>query len=242
MKGEYLQKSTTAEIRERFDRDVERFSNLDTGQATTIDAPLSLELITGAAKAVNPTAKTLLDIGCGAGNYTLKMLEKIRDLDCSLVDLSQPMLEKAKERVEGVTQGKVEIFHTDIRELQLPEEHFDIMLAGAVLHHLREEEDWPFVFEKLFRGLKGGGSLWISDLVVQDCAATNKFIWSQYGRYLENIGGLGFKEKVFAYIEKEDSPRSVNFQMDLMKKVGFKRVEILHKNLCFAAFGGVKGR
>jgi tRNA (cmo5U34)-methyltransferase len=25
-----------------------------------------------------------------------------------------------------------------------------------------------------------------------------------------------------------------------MKKVGFKSVEILHKNMCFGAFGGIK--
>lgn len=37
----YDKKSTTEEIRERFDKDVERFSNLDTGQGSTMDAALS---------------------------------------------------------------------------------------------------------------------------------------------------------------------------------------------------------
>ena len=32
-------KSTVEEIRQRFDKDVERFSNLETGQSATIDAP-----------------------------------------------------------------------------------------------------------------------------------------------------------------------------------------------------------
>src|SRR5262249_6939545 len=36
-------KSTVEQIRVRFDNDVERFSNLDTGQSATIDAPLVLE-------------------------------------------------------------------------------------------------------------------------------------------------------------------------------------------------------
>jgi tRNA (cmo5U34)-methyltransferase len=65
-----MQKSTISEIQQRFDNDVERFSNLDTGQLSTIDATISLELITEAAKRINPAASTLLDIGCGAGNYT----------------------------------------------------------------------------------------------------------------------------------------------------------------------------
>ncbi|MCB9007356.1 MAG: class I SAM-dependent methyltransferase, partial [Ardenticatenaceae bacterium] len=39
-------KSTVSQIRQRFDDDVERFSNLQTGQSSTVDAPLALELIT----------------------------------------------------------------------------------------------------------------------------------------------------------------------------------------------------
>lgn len=73
MQGNLRNKSTSEEIRQRFDNDVDRFSNLDTGQLSTIDAPISIELITDAAKRVNPAATNLLDIGCGAGNYTLKM-------------------------------------------------------------------------------------------------------------------------------------------------------------------------
>ena len=64
-------KSSVDEIRARFDADVERFSNLETGQKATIDAPLAMELITMAAAACNPGAKAVLDIGCGAGNNTL---------------------------------------------------------------------------------------------------------------------------------------------------------------------------
>ena len=36
-----MSKSTVEEIRQRFDGDVERFSNLETGQSATVDAPLS---------------------------------------------------------------------------------------------------------------------------------------------------------------------------------------------------------
>jgi len=41
-------------------------------------------------------------------------------------------------------------------------------------------------------------------------------------------------------IEKEDSPRSVFYQLDLMRRVGFRKMEVLHKNVCFAAYGGIK--
>ncbi|MGS2761296.1 class I SAM-dependent methyltransferase [Sinomicrobium sp. M5D2P9] len=240
MKTDYTYKSTNEEIRQRFDDDVERFSNLNTGQQSTIDAPITLEWITEAARSVNPGARNLLDIGCGAGNYTLKMLSKLPDLNCTLVDLSGAMLKRAEERVKEKTNGKIDVFHGDIREVKLPDNHFDIVLAGAVLHHLREDKDWEDIFGKIYKILKPGGSFWISDMVSHDSGAVQTMFRREYGKYLENAGGKDYREKVFAYIEKEDTPRSVTYQTELMKKAGFKTVEILHKNSCFAAFGAIK--
>ena len=48
--------SSVDEIRQRFDQDVERFSNLEIGQTTTVDSPLMLELVTQAAAATLPAA------------------------------------------------------------------------------------------------------------------------------------------------------------------------------------------
>jgi hypothetical protein len=42
-------------------------------------------------------------------------------------------------------------------------------------------------------------------------------------------------------VEKEDTPRPLLFQLDLLREVGFTLVDVLHKNVCFAAFGVVKG-
>jgi tRNA (cmo5U34)-methyltransferase len=240
MTKDYSKTATTDEIRARFDVDVERFSNLDTGQLTTIDAMLTMNLCTDAAKYVNPNAFELLDIGCGAGNYTLKMLSKINNLNCTLNDLSLPMLEKARERVRLETEGSVSIIQSDMRDLNLPDDHFDIILGSAVFHHLRSDEDWKLVFKKIFKTLKPGGSFWISDLISHQSEAINSLFDNRYGKYLEELGGTEYRDKVFAYIAYEDTPRSLNFQLDLLREVGFTNLEILHKNACFAAFGGQK--
>lgn len=235
-----MHKSTIAEIRERFDKDVERFSNLDTGQVSTIDAKISLELIIEASRRLVPNAVNLLDVGCGAGNYTLKMLEKLPGINCTLLDLSKPMLDRAFERVSQSARGTVEIVQGDLRDADLSKNHFDIVLAGAVLHHLRDDRDWEDTFQKLYDLIAPGGCLMISDLVTQDIPALTEYTWERYGQYLEEVGGANYRTNVMNYIAKEDSPRSVTYQLDLMKRVGFRQVEVLHKNMCFAAFGGLK--
>src|ERR1700722_7779307 len=142
-------KSSVDEIRARFDADVERFSNLETGQKATIDAPLAMELITAAAVACNPNAKAVLDIGCGAGNNTLKLLNclqsqgrSIHAIEWTLLDLSRPMLERAEERVRKAGGTKLNTVQADLREAKLPFGHYDVILAAAVLHHLRDDVDW----------------------------------------------------------------------------------------------------
>ncbi|MES0491525.1 MAG: methyltransferase domain-containing protein [Leptospirales bacterium] len=235
-----MKKSTIAEIEQRFNNDVDRFSDLETGQTSTIDATISLDLITEAARRMKPDAKALLDVGCGAGNYTLQMLSKLPDLRCTLIDLSKPMLDKAFQRVTAKTNAEVSILHGDIRVLELENNSVDIILAGAVLHHLRDDSDWEFTFQKLFNLLKPDGCLMISDLIIQETKVLTYLIWEKYSIYLKETGGTDYRDKVFKYIDQEDSPRSMTYQLDLMRKVGFDKVEILHKNTCFGAFAGIK--
>jgi len=240
MKTDYSKKATNQQIRERFDKDTARFSNLETGQQTTIDAPLTMALCTEAAKYVNPHATELLDIGCGAGNYTLKMLSKLPGLNCTLNDLSMPMLEKAKERIMPQTSGTVTLIRDDMRNLDLAGDHFDIVLAAATLHHLRDDDDWELMFTKIYMALKPGGSFWVSDLITHDSELIKKLFEDRYSTYLESLGGPEFRKKVWDYVNYEDTPRSLNYQLELLAKVGFSTIEVLHKNSCFAAFGAIK--
>jgi len=233
-------KSTVEEIRERFDNDVERFSNLETVQSATIDAPLSLELIASAAASTTPRATAMLDVGCGAGNYTLKLLQFIPRLDVTLVDLSRPMLDRAVSRIRRATEGKVEALQGDIREVPMTAASFDIIVAAAVFHHLREEHEWRAVFKKMFSALRPGGSLWISDMIAHSNPQVQAVMWERYGDYLTQHKDAAYRDHVFAYVAREDTPRPLMFQIDLLREVGFREVEILHKNSCFAAFGALK--
>jgi tRNA (cmo5U34)-methyltransferase len=233
-------KSSQAEIKARFDNDVERFSNLETGQSATIDAPLAMELISKAAFHSTPNIRRVLDIGCGAGNNTIKLSHYISGLECDLVDLSVPMLERAKKRLLECDVQRIQIFPCDFRDIALPEEKYDVILAAAVLHHLRDDQDWESVFEKMYRLTAPGGSVWITDLVTHETPAIQDLMWERYGQYLCDLKNANYRDTVFEYIEAEDSPRSVTYQLDLLRKVGFAHVELLHKNSCFAAFGAIK--
>ena len=163
-------------------------------------------MIAGAAAAVTPHAAALLDIGCGAGNYSLKLLQSLPGLNVTLIDLSRPMLNRAIERVSAATPGSVTAIQGDIRELDLGSQQFDIVVAAAVLHHLRTDAESHNVFEHIFAALRPGGSFWIADLVEQVDPRLQSLMWRRYGEYLAKLKDDAYRQTVFDYVAKEDNP------------------------------------
>lgn len=231
-------KASVDEIRARFDGDVERFSNLDTGQMSTQDSALVLEMIASAAKRVTPDATRLLDLGCGAGNFSLKLSQVFALREVTLVDLSANMLDRAVERLRPVG-AELRALQRDVRDLELAPESHDIAVAAAVLHHLRAEVEWAAVFRMLHATLRPGGSLWIWDLVEHDIPGLQAEMRDRYGAYLASLKGEAYRDHVFDYIAYEDSPRSVAFQLHHLRAAGFM-ADVVHKNGCFAAIAAVK--
>jgi tRNA (cmo5U34)-methyltransferase len=237
---QFDQKLTVEEIQTRFDHQVDRYSSLASGQQSAMDSRIMMERLASVAAKTTPHAGDVLDIGCGAGNYTLALLERLSTLNCTLLDLSAPMLERAKTRVLAATEGRVTTLHGDIRDIELEEARFDIVLTGTALHHLRQDHEWEQVFAKIFRSLKPHGSFWISDLVAHEHPEVQAHMQAIYGAYLVEQQDSAFRAAVFANIEREDTPRPMTYQLDLLRQVGFHNIDIVHKNACFAAFGGVK--
>jgi tRNA (cmo5U34)-methyltransferase len=86
-----------------------------------------------------------------------------------------------------------------------------------------------------------GRSVWAFDPVESSVPAVGELMRRRYGEYLTRLKDEAYRDHVFAYVEKEETPRPLVYQLDLLREVGFARVDVLHKNVCFAAFGAVKG-
>lgn len=233
-------KSTPETIRENFDQQVERFSNIETGQSTAIDSPLCMELVARSANLLNPGAKRVMDLGCGGGNYAVKVTSLLPNVDFTLIDLSANMLAKAEERVRENITGTVTAIQGDYRDIQLEANAYDVITAGTTLHHLRGDEDWELVFGKVYRALKPGGTFWINDIVIGETKEINQMMLDGWISILQKqITPEEIKMYMGRY-ETEDSPRTLTYQLDLMKKVGFSETMVLHKHFNFAAFGARK--
>ena len=233
-------KSSPEAIRQNFDQQVERFSNLETGQTTAIDSPLCLELVARSAALLNPNAKRVMDLGCGGGNYAVKVTSLLPDVDCTLVDISANMLERAVERVAPNISGKILAIQGDYRDIPLEENAYDVITAGTTLHHLRVDQEWESVFRKVFKALKSGGTFWINDIVISESEEISQLMMDGWLSILKKQISPEEIEMYLERYESEDTPRTLSYQLDLMRQVGFQETFVLHKHFNFAAFGARK--
>jgi tRNA (cmo5U34)-methyltransferase len=215
---------------------VERFSDFAAGQNTAIDSALSQALLRDCIVAERPGAGRVLDVGCGAGNFTLRLVERLQLSQIALVDLSRPMLERAVERLSAATQAQLTVLQGDVRDVPLPQGGFDVAVAGAVLHHLRGDDEWAAIFRKLHAALAPGGLLAVYDLVDHDSPGVREVMWAHYRAFLVTTLGEEAARGVFHVLDTEDSPRGLMWQLRLLEQCGFEGIEIVHKHSTFAAF------
>ena len=231
-----MKKRTVAEIGSYFNGEVERFSDLAKGQASIKDARLMMDLLAETAQVLVPEARNILDIGCGAGNQTLNLLRVFPDAGCTLLDISPAMLKRAGERVCPVAPGRITLVEGDLRTAALPEGKFDLAVAAAVLHHLRDDADWTLGFSRIHSLLKDGGVLLVSDLIRHENSAVEAVFKVRHEAFLREALGDAEAERIMQSIAESDTPSSLEYQFGLLKKTGFREVALLHKNLVFGAY------
>lgn len=233
---EIRNKRTVAEMSNYFNGEVERFSDLARGQESIKDARLMMDILAETASALLPEVGEMLDIGCGAGNQTLNLLRIFPNANCTLLDISPSMLKRAEERVGTAAKGKVTVIENDLRKAELPENSFELIVAAAVLHHMRDDADWTLAFSKIHSLLKPGGILLVSDLIRHDDPRIEVLFKVRQEKFLRESLGDAEAERILQSIQESDTPSSVEYQFALLRKTGFRKVGILHKNLVYCAY------
>ena len=103
-----------------------------------------------------------LDIGTGPGVIPIMLAAGVPGLRLTGVDLSQPMLQKAREAAEeaGVAD-RLDFRVGDAKSLPFSEQSFDLVLCNSLLHHLPA----PLaLLNEISRLVRPGGAILLRDL------------------------------------------------------------------------------
>ncbi len=103
----------------------------------------------------------ILDAGCGEGRNLIYFMREgftVNGID------ENPLAIKYLQTVARSINKSIpeENFITgDLRDVQFPDEYFDVVLSSAVLHFSEGESDFQMMFSELIRVLKPGGILFL---------------------------------------------------------------------------------
>ena len=140
----------------------------------------------------NPTAvadlhegEVVLDLGSGGGIDVLLSAKRVGPTGVAYgLDMAEEMLELARKNAAEATVANAHFLKGEIEAIPLPRESVDVVISNCVVNL---SPDKPAVLSEIFRVLRGGGRIGISDVVAEDRLTVAER--SERGSYVGCIAG-----------------------------------------------------
>lgn len=177
-------------------------------------------------KLKNSDGNVLLDVACGTGRH----LEHLRDaFSCTGLDLSQAMLDIARQRLDGV-----ELLRADMSDFRIRKQFDAIICMFGAIAYARTHRNLERVINNLYAHLKPGGVLiierwydreqWISNPLNAGIYGTGDLKIVRIG-YNRTKGNIALSEEHYLIAEKG---RGVRYFSDVQQFGLFTTEEFMH--------------
>jgi arsenite methyltransferase len=129
--------------------------------------------------------ETVLDLGSGGGIDVLLSARRVGPTGFAYgLDMTDEMLELARRNAADTGSENVEFLKGEIEAVPLPEESVDVVISNCVINL---STDKPAVLREMFRVLRPGGRIGITDVVAEDRLTGGER--AQRGSYVGCIAG-----------------------------------------------------
>lgn len=207
------------------------------------------EMLDAVARCVSPQSQRILDLGCGTGGLSMKVLKSCPTAQVVALDYSPRMLEFASDKLE--TAGYAPKQWTGIQadfgdwanhQLEI-KDGFDACVSSLAIHHLTDEMKLR-LFSRIRESLNPGGVFWNADPVLPESPALSEAYQSvredwaaQQGASLAEIRAKTGKSTPYGY-SNPDQLATLDAHLQMLKTAGFESVAVPWKYYGLAVFGG----
>jgi trans-aconitate 2-methyltransferase len=208
------------------------------------------EMLEAIALCIPTTAKKIIDLGCGTGELSLKLLQRCPEAMIMGMDYSARMLDFAsiKTKAAGYSDRWSGI-EMDFGDWATDEESgyigvkFDACVSSLAIHHLSDEMKLA-LFKCVTKVLKPGGFFWNADPILPENEQLAEIYqnvrenWAkQQGTTLEQVRNKIGTSRDRGY-SSQDRLATLEAHLQMLKEAGFNSVAIPWKYYGLAVFGG----
>lgn len=179
--------------------------------------------------------KRILDIGCGTLTSSLPLYNLISPCNLIGIDKSEAMINQAKQKtryLNGIT-----LINKDITQFDLTEySNIDIVLSIFTLQFIPTEHRY-MILEQVYATQKEGGCIILIEKVINNNPKIENLFSKAYYNYKENNGYTSEEnENKKNKLTRQLIPVNDEFNMNLLKSVGYQNPTIFWKNMNFTGY------
>ena len=177
----------------------------------------------------NPTAtanlrpgEVVVDLGSGGGLDVFLAARKVGPTGKAIgIDMTPAMIERARRGASKQNLANVEFHHAAIDRLPLPDSSADCIISNCVINLATDKDA---VFREMFRVLKPGGRVAVSDIALKQELPTE------------------LKDDLFAYVGCIAGALPIESYVEGLKRAGFAAVEAVDSGKDLNAYAQIEGQ
>ncbi|MFA6900363.1 MAG: class I SAM-dependent methyltransferase [Desulfurivibrionaceae bacterium] len=178
----------------------------------------------------------VLDLGAGTGLLSLLVAKKFAKARITLMDISQEMLGKARERFAGMAE-RLEFVAGDYADGF--EGQFEVIISALSIHHLTDARKIK-LFKNIYDALPDGGIFINAEQILGPTPHIEQVYQETWLRQARALGVSDADLNAALKRMKADRMAPLDSQLSWLQQAGFISVHCWHQNHRFVVFSGQK--
>ncbi|NBD17791.1 MAG: methyltransferase domain-containing protein [Cyanobacteria bacterium] len=209
------------------------------------------EMLDAIALCVPSQSSRILELGCGTGELTVKVLKQCPHAELVAVDYSPRMIDFVGAKLDAQGErDRVKTLQLDFGAWANDEadaevgSRFDAIISSLAIHHLTDAMKGK-LFQKIARSLNPGGQFWNADPLLPefpeltDIYQQSRQRWAQkQGFDLEAVRSKIGKSDTQGY-SSQDQLATLDRHFQMLKEAGFSKTAVIWKYYNLGVFGGL---
>ena len=214
------------------------------------------EMLEAVTRCIPSNSRRILELGCGTGELSMKILNRCPDAEIIALDYSPRMIEFARNKMAEAGYQQWKGIEADFGEwANNPEKldigvEFDACVSSLAIHHLSNEMKAK-LFQRIGKSLNQGGCFWNADPVLSESPILEEIYktvgkeWAEkQGTTIEQVRSrLASNSDSVDYAasyghSSQDQLATLDAQLAMLVKAGFNTVAVPWKYYKLAVFGG----